>query len=236
MQLISSIAKAVIACVVRERKDRLNSFYKLEDYALGKQANDVFLIFEDTQWTYNQVYHTVLSYGTWLKNTYNIKPKEIVVMDFTNNEKFIFLWFGILAIGAKPAFINYNLAGDALAHCIKVSTARLALIDTEVEGYFTEDLRGRFLAVEFRVLTPELEAEIMSTKGIREPDSSRSEDKFSNVAALIYTSGTTGLPKPAIVSWAKVIFGSVLVSNFISLRKNDIFYTVRISEILIYGC
>jgi len=236
VRLLGSAFKGQIATAIREKKDRLNNFYKLEEHALGKRAQAVFLIFDGRQWTYKETYQTVLKYGTWLKKTYNIKPKDIVAMDFMNSDKFIFLWFGLWAIGAKPAFINYNLVGKALAHCIEVSTANLTLIDPELEGNFTQELRDELSNVEFRVLTPELEAEIMSTEGIREPDASRTEDLSQNIAALIYTSGTTGLPKPAIMSWGKVNMGSLLVASWMSFRKSDIFYTVRSFNIPRYHC
>jgi acyl-coenzyme A synthetase/AMP-(fatty) acid ligase len=213
---------------LREKKDRLNQFYRLEDQALGKQADKAFLVFEGRQWTYKEMYQIVLKYGTWLKKTYDIKPKEIVAMDFMNSEKFIFLWFGLWAIGAKPAFINYNLAEKALSHCVKVSTARLALIDPQVQDKFTQELRDGLPGVEFVVLTPELEVEVLSTEGIREPDSARTEDLSRNMAALIYTSGTTGLPKPAIVSWTKAAVAPMLVTTWASIKKDDIFYTVTL--------
>ena len=215
-------------CGRREKKDRLNSFYVLESCALGKQANDVFLIHGGRQWTYNEMYQIALKYGTWLKNTYNIKSKEIVAVDFTNNELFIFIWFGLWAIGAKPAFINYNLSGKPLAHCIQVSTARVTIIDREVQDNFTQEFRDGLPGIEFVVFSPQLEADIASIEGVREPDSARSEDSASNTAALIYTSGTTGLPKAAIVSWTKSTSGPLIARDFMSLRKSDIFYTVRL--------
>jgi acyl-coenzyme A synthetase/AMP-(fatty) acid ligase len=227
VRLIGSVFKGQIATAIRGKKDKLNIFYRLEDLALGKQANDVFIIFEGRQWTYKEFYQTVLKYGTWIKNTYNVKPKEIVAMDFMNSEKFMFLWFGLWSIGAKPAFINYNLAEKALAHCIKVSTTRLTLIDVQIAEKFTQELCDGQPEVQFVVLTPEIEAQIMSTEGVREEDSTRSEDLPSNMAALIYTSGTTGLPKPAIVSWTKVQVGSILAGSWATIKRKDIFYTVR---------
>jgi acyl-CoA synthetase (AMP-forming)/AMP-acid ligase II len=226
VRLFGSAFKGLIVMSMREKKDRLNIFYRLEEYALGKRANVTFLIFEGRQWTYKETYQIVLKYGTWLKNTCNVKSKDIVAMDFMNSEKYIFLWFGLWAIGAKPAFINYNLTGTQLAHCIKASTTCLTFIDKEIQDNFTEELRDGLPTVDFKVLTPELEAEILSTDAIREPDSSRTEDLARNIAALIYTSGTTGLPKPAIVSWAKFNAGAILVGSWMSFRKSDIFYTV----------
>jgi len=225
-RLLGSILKGRIKNALREKKDQLSQFYMLEYYALGKQANTVFLIFEGRQWTYKETYDIVLKYGTWLKTKYSIKPKEVVVMDFTNSEQFVFVWLGLWAIGAKPAFINYNLTGKALEHCVKVSTGRLALIDPQIQELVTQDVRDALPSVQFDIFSPELEAEAMSTQAVREPDSSRTEEKTQNMAALIYTSGTTGLPKPAVVSWGKVNVGAYIVEGWSSFGRPDILYTV----------
>ena len=148
-------------------------------------------------------------------------------MDFMNSEKFIFMWLGLWAIGAKPAFINYNLTGKALAHCIRVSTSRLMFIDMEVVEKLTQEVRDDLPGVQFEPFKPELVAEVISTDAIREPDSVRSEDKPQNMAILIYTSGTTGLPKGAIVSWAKIIVASGVVPSWMRMTQKDVFYTVR---------
>jgi acyl-coenzyme A synthetase/AMP-(fatty) acid ligase len=217
---------AQFTTALKEKKDRLNVFYKLEEHALGKQANNDLLIFEGRHWTYKEVYQTVLKYGTWLKTKYNIKPKEIVAMDFVNSEKFIFIWLGLWAIGAKPAFINYNLTGKALTHCIRVSTARLILVDLNIKDKITQEVQDELPNVQFQIFQPELEAEAMSTDGIRQPDKDRTDDKSYNMGILIYTSGTTGLPKGAIVSWKKILVGSGLVPPWMRMTKRDVFYTV----------
>lgn len=200
-------------------------FYILEGHALGKQANAVFIIFEGKQYTYKETYDLVLKYGTWLKIKHNVKPKEVVAMDMMNSATYVFLWFGIWSIGAKPAFINYNLTGKALAHCVAKSTARLFLVDPELQGNIDEVLRASLVGVQIEILTPDVDADVLSTMGAREPDSSRSEDKAQNMAALIFTSGTTGLPKPAIVSWTKVNGASGMVTSWASFQKSDVFYT-----------
>lgn len=61
-------------------------------------------------------------------------------MDFVNSEVFIWVWFGLWSIGAKPAFINYNLTGKPLVHTIKTSTARLVLVDEEGKDNFQEEV------------------------------------------------------------------------------------------------
>lgn len=223
---VGSGLKARFLTGLKEKRDRLSLFYVLEDHAKGKLANEVFIIFEGRKWTYQETYETVLRYGTWLKKKYNVKPKQIVAMDFLNSDKFAFIWLGLWSIGAKPAFINYNLSGKALEHCIRASTTNLILVDPEVAEFATPEMRSALSNVQFVIFTPELEAEVLATDAIREPDSVRSEDKSENMAKLVFTSGTTGLPKPAIVSWMKINVGSILLPSWCSFGRPDIFYTV----------
>ena len=210
-----------------EKNKRSNLFYFLEKHANDKKvADSTFIVFQGRQWTFKQVYETVLKYGTWLKATFNVNPGDIVCMNFMNSEKFMFIWFGLWSIGAKPAFINYNLLGNSLAHCIRVSTSRLVLVDTNVAANVTDDIRKALPGVDFVVFTPKLEADAMTITAVRQPDSDRVVEKLQELAILIYTSGTTGLPKPAIISWNKAIAGAIYSSSWCDITRSDVFYTV----------
>jgi acyl-CoA synthetase (AMP-forming)/AMP-acid ligase II len=225
-QLLYSYFRALIKTSLREKKDRMNLFYVLEEHAQNKSTADkVLLIYDNRRWTYREVYETVLKYGTWLKKQ-GIKSKDVVALDYMNSDKYIFIWYGLWSIGARPAFINYNLGGKALAHCVRVSTADIVILDPEVAHNVSQDVRDDLPAINFVVFTPEIEAEVMSTEGVREKDEARSEKDAYQMAALIYTSGTTGLPKPAIVSYAKFFTVANHVASWGKLQKDDVYYTV----------
>lgn len=218
-----------------EKKDRLNLFYCLEEHAKNKKtANKTLIIHKDRHWTYKETYENVLKYSAFFKNTLGIKPREIVAMDYMNSDTFIFIWFGIWSLGAWPAFINYNLTGKALAHCLRVSTATKCIVDPGVEHNVTQDVRDEVPGVEFVIFTPELESKAISMHLHREPDSSRSEKKSTNLAMLIYTSGTTGLPKAAIMSWAKLVLSSSHASDWGKWKSDDILYTVGLLKSIIF--
>lgn len=211
----------------RERVDRLNFFYLLESYAQNEtSARRDLLIFEGKHLTYADVYDSVLRYGHWMRTKLGVKPGDIVAMDFQNSDTFIFVWFGLWSIGAKPAMINYNLSGASLSHCLKTATTKLCLVDANVAGNVGDDVRAEVSHVNFVVFTPELLAEIEATDPVRSPDSDRSEAKLSSMAILIYTSGTTGMPKAATVSWGKCIVGGSFSGKLIDLTTDDIMYTV----------
>ena len=211
-------------------------FYILEEWALSPSyADRVFLIYGGKSWTYKQTYEIVLKYGTWLRTRYNVEPRAIVALDYMNSDKFVFIWFGLWSIGACPAFINYNLTGPALLHCVRTSTARLLIVDPEVRPAVTDDLVGQISApgfhqdstesVEVVFFTAEVEDELLGLEGVRSPDTTRSGAKISDRAILIYTSGTTGLPKPAIVSWSKPILGGGFSHDWMGWKSTDIFYS-----------
>lgn len=58
-------------------------------------------------------------------------PKGYVAVYMMNSPEFVFIWLALMAVGAAPSMINYNLSGDALVHVLKVSGAKLLLVDDE---------------------------------------------------------------------------------------------------------
>ncbi|KAK2798489.1 hypothetical protein FQN51_007643 [Onygenales sp. PD_10] len=234
--IMSSLIRASFARIFAERRDRCNIFYIIEEHALNKKtANNPCLVYDGQVWTYHELYTTSMRYGTWLKKTHGIKTGEVVALDFMNCSAFIFMWMGLWSIGATPAFINYNLAGASLTHCVKVSTARILFAERALqEGCFPPEQMEVFSKNDFReaggpvqvvFYDKALEREILLTPAERAPDSARPGSLSSDTAMLIYTSGTTGLPKPAIVSWHKCIMGSRFVSKWMGLKKTDRIYT-----------
>ncbi|KAL9026937.1 MAG: hypothetical protein Q9196_004468 [Gyalolechia fulgens] len=225
-----------ILSALREYQDRCNLFYTLERHALAKStSNHPCLIYEGKTWTFREVYDIVLRYGTWLKSTYKVAPKEIVALDFMNRPEMIFIWLGLWSIGAYPALINYNLTGPPLVHCLATSTARIVFIDEDVSDRFNGEVTSAISSPSFRDAKGPMEAVILSfhtlsevansVTGVREPDSARSGDPMHGMAALIFTSGTTGLPKAAIVSWGKITASGGWGSRWLGLDRQDRFYT-----------
>ncbi|KAF1990328.1 fatty acid transporter protein [Aulographum hederae CBS 113979] len=235
LKLLSSYISAIVKIGLAARNDKLNFFYRLETLALSKtHANHPFIKYNGRTWTYREGYDMVLKYGTWLKETHNVAKGEVVAIDCVNSQLFVWIWFGLWSIGAKAAFINYNLTGKPLLHSVKTSTARLMLVDPDVSDAVNAEALQEFGSLEFRdgkgavecvFLTPELEAEIEAVPAKRLPDEERAGETLSGMGNLIYTSGTTGLPKPAVVSWQKIWLSTVFVTGWLPLKQSDTLYT-----------
>lgn len=235
-KLIGSLVKALARSRYASWNSRLNLFYMLEHHAQAPATKDhPMLVYNGRTWTFQEAYLTAMRYGTWLKTVHGVKPKDIVAIDFMNSSTFIFLMLGLWSIGAVPALINYNLTGKPLTHSVRVSTAKLLIVDEELRRNFTPELMETFATPGFReekgavdvlFFTPDVEEQVLKTPALREEDNVRDNVELRDLAVLIYTSGTTGLPKPAIVSWLKCWLGSVFSGNWLKLSKDDRFFTV----------
>jgi acyl-CoA synthetase (AMP-forming)/AMP-acid ligase II len=210
----------------REKHDKVSTFYILEDRATTKATADhIYLMFEDRTWTYAQSYEMALRYGNWFKTKYGVKKGDVVAMNFQNSDHFILICFGLWSIGAKPAFINYNLTGKALTHCVKAVDAVLMLVDPEIDQNLDEDVRASLAGLPIDFLTGEIIAEVHASSSERPPDSLRCGELPRDTAVLIFTSGTTGLPKAAIVAWLKLTVAGSFATGWLATKPNDIFYT-----------
>jgi acyl-CoA synthetase (AMP-forming)/AMP-acid ligase II len=204
---ISTMLGHQAALAKLEKQDRINNFYNFEELARNpKSAKRLFVVvpkdasqpYAKTEWTYAEGYKTVLKYARWLQDTHRIQKNEVVAMDFKNKPQFIWIWFALWSLGAVPAFINSNLRDVAFIHCVKTASARLLIIDSDLQEILTEDARKELAgderghATEVDILDSYTESRIASLEPYRASDEARSGALLSSPAMLIYTSGTTG--------------------------------------------
>jgi acyl-CoA synthetase (AMP-forming)/AMP-acid ligase II len=108
-----------------------------------------------------------------------------------NSPDFMFAWLGLWSIGAAPAMVNYNLAGKALLHCLKISGTKLLLVDEEpalrvrIEDVGTQ-LEGE-LAIKVIVVNSAIKAEISAMTDERPSDAYREAVKGDGHMCLFYS-------------------------------------------------
>jgi acyl-coenzyme A synthetase/AMP-(fatty) acid ligase len=86
----------------------------------------------ENQYTWKETYQNACRYAHILLN-YGVGPNELVSAYMLNRPELMFLALGAWAIGAAPANINYNLSGDGLLHCLKISHAKFLLVDGDTD-------------------------------------------------------------------------------------------------------
>jgi acyl-coenzyme A synthetase/AMP-(fatty) acid ligase len=120
-----------------------------------------------------------------------VQSGELMAMYMMNRPEFLFVHLGSWAIGSGPAWINYNLAGDALVHCLKVAGAKVLLVDEDMDcRKRIEDVRDRLegeLGMTIKILDQELKGEISRMEPTRPGDEVRTVAKGKFPLFLFYT-------------------------------------------------
>jgi acyl-CoA synthetase (AMP-forming)/AMP-acid ligase II len=155
----------------------------------------------------------VCQYGTYFLSL-GVKPHDVVAIYLQNAPEFMFVWLGLLSIGAAPAMINWNLGANPLVHCIKISGAKLLIVDEEPACLRRiEQEKKRIeeeLQVQITTLTEGLKVQIAASEVVRPDDSNRDGVVPIDPGALFYTSGTTGMPKLFPFTVGRIYTGSTV--------------------------
>ncbi|KAK2786201.1 hypothetical protein FQN52_007948 [Onygenales sp. PD_12] len=194
---IHRLRKSERAVAKSSAEGRLNVWFLFRETVLKyPHANCIWS--KDGIYTFQQVYDMACQYGNYFLSL-GVKRGQLVAFYLQNSAEFVIAWLGLLSIGCAPALINYNLAGDALIHCLKLSDAGYILVDSDAEcsarinNQLAEIENGLGMKAVF--LDGNLKAHV-ATFPAKVTDKTLARDMEPGFPAmLLYTSGTTGLPK-----------------------------------------
>lgn len=160
------------------QQGRASGFFLFED-AANKHPDCECIWSRSGVYTWRQAYERVCQYGNYFRSL-GVLPGEYVAVYLLNSPEVIFSWMGLLSVGAAPALINYNLASDALVHCVSTAGTKILLSDAD-EGCQARIQGAREkienLGVNMVTLSDELKAKIANSDSVRpaqNPDWARS--------------------------------------------------------------
>jgi fatty-acyl-CoA synthase len=215
---------ATVPWLLKARADRDESLIKvILDNAkaapdeLAFEMGQVRLTWSDVDKLTSKVAHVLTDLG--------VKKGDVVALLGNNSPFYLVVIFAVARMGATTALINSHLEGAPLAHALRVSTARIALVERRFADLVRrrDDLREQLTQI-IAYGDSELEqlmAKVPSTPFQRVPVSVTADYVY------IYTSGTTGLPKPCRVTHARsLIAGAGFGTLMFQLRPGDKVYSV----------
>lgn len=208
----------------RVRENKLLMYHILEDRAGTPEGQNVWLIFEDRQWTFTEFHAAIQPVANWLLKDLGIKKGEVVVLDGGNSPEYLLLFFALEAIGATSALLNCNLTGNALVHSVKLTAPRYVLADEDVKSLVSpaeSELKDEGIDVVY--YSQSSIAELKDTNPL--PKERQTGLDLMGPAHLLYTSGTTGLPKGVVFARFRAFIMGRGVSSLLPLKPGDRMYT-----------
>ena len=156
------------------------------------------LTYDDMEAYANRVAH-------WARSL-DLEPGDTAVVFVRNRAEYVPIWFGLAKVGVVPALVNFQLSGQALAHCVNISDAKAVIVDADM----VEQWEGAKSKLD---VDPPTFAAFGSIQGMASFEDAIADQPTTRPKAAIrggitggdqamkmFTSGTTGLPKAAKVT------------------------------------
>ena len=168
------------------------------------------MIFEGRSVTWAQFNQQANRYANHLA-AIGVQKGDVISLLMENRIEFLALTVALNKIGATTGFINTNLRGRPLTHCITVTASKKCIFGEELTGALAEVKADLPLAEgEDYLFVPDSGAAPAPNwaadldQGSAAADSANlavtQDNILGDTAMYLFTSGTTGLPKAAVIS------------------------------------
>ena len=155
-----------------------------------------------------------------------LKSGDAVSLLMTNCAEYLAIWLGLTRIGVVVALINSQLAGDVLAHSIKIADPKYLIVGADLAPRVSAILPSLPPGMACRVFGSSrefapLEPELATLPGDPLRPAECAPVPIDATALYIYTSGTTGLPKAAKVSHYRLMQWSHWFAGMLDTQPTD---------------
>lgn len=175
--------------------------------AVDKWPQRTAMSFEGKSVTYAQLDAMANRYAHWAVSR-GVKRGDTVALFMPNRIEYLAVWMGLSKVGVSTALINNQIQGEALIHCLNISSAAHVICDLDTAPAF-ETIRARLQ----RSMTEwvlgggasrgdlDFDRALKGVSSLRPTrETARHGVRAKDTVLYIYTSGTTGLPKAAKVT------------------------------------
>jgi long-chain acyl-CoA synthetase len=164
-------------------------------------GDDIFLVYEDERWTFDQVFAQIDSLADALVNRYGIAKGDRVAIGMRNYPEWVMSMLAIISIGGVSVSLNALWVEDEIDYALADSGPSLLIADVErIARSIGPCRRMGVRMLEVRADSPSADdvdqwnvVVVPGSKSMPVVDVGWDDD-----ATILYTSGTTGRPKGAV--------------------------------------
>ena len=188
------------------------------------------IIFEGRSLTWAEFNQQANRYANCLAAE-GVQKGDVVSLLMENRIEFLALTVALNKLGATTGYINTNLRGRPLTHCITVTESKkcifgeeltAALAEVKAELPLAEGEDYLFVADGGAAPAPNWAADLnQGSAGASSSNLPATKDHtLGDIAMYLFTSGTTGLPKAAVISNRRYL-GSAKLAHLAGLRCTE---------------
>jgi len=178
-----------------------------EFFDLARGVDDVFLVYEDEEWSFTGVMAEVDALAATLVHRYGVRPGDRVGIAMRNLPEWVVSFAALLSIGAVSVSLNAWWVEDEIDFAVRDSGLSVLIADAERAGRAAAPcaresvpILGVRLGDEWTTTDGVDRWDEVLERGAAMPDVSVTPEMD---ATILYTSGTTGFPKGAVSThWA----------------------------------
>ncbi len=166
--------------------------------------------------TYGQLFAAACHGAAFLRDQYEIKRGDRVVLLATNELESVFLFFALHRLGATLVPVNFRLTKREVDHIVKDSDPALIVVQEAFSSLVESHPQPKLLLQGLASFGEEIADKAHAPKPCLD-FVAEAED----AALLLYTSGTTGAPKGALLSHRMLFWNSINTTMRLNINQND---------------
>jgi long-chain acyl-CoA synthetase len=163
-------------------------------------GEDIFLVYEDERWSFDQFFGRVDALADALVNRYGIAKGDRVAIGMRNYPEWVVSFAAIISVGAVSVSLNAFWVEEEIDYALTDSGASLLIADVErIERAITPCRRLGVRMLEVRAPHPSSDdVDQWDDVIVVGPTMPAVDVASDDDATILYTSGTTGRPKGAV--------------------------------------
>lgn len=209
-----------------EEWEKITTLAELLSKKARKNGDKTAVITDEKKVTYEQLDNISSNVAGGFRSL-GVSKGDKVVIFMPNSLEFLYIWFGLMKLGAVAVPLNISLKGPLLKYQINDSDAKVAVVDKQLLPPYLE-IKNALEKVTVHLTNEENADGFLHIDILTESDKPVEKNEIvhpSDPATIMYTSGTTGPPKGVVLPHNAYINTAHMNASIAEAREGDIFYS-----------